>query len=429
MNDIGTIEYLATRTRAAGDCVLRFITAGSVDDGKSTLIGRLLHDSRALAEDQLGAVTRASSRRGGGELDLSLLTDGLEAEREQGITIDVAYRHFATARRRFIIADTPGHEQYTRNMVTGASTADAAVILIDARKGVLSQTRRHATIAHLLGVRHLIVAVNKMDLVDYRKAVFDRIGDEFNGFAGELGVTSARLIPVSALCADMIVERGERIGWYRGPTVLQALESIESGGHHAHSALRLPVQVLVRPSSNGDFRGYAGRIESGVLMQGAEVIALPSGRSTFVRDIVSLEGSRSVAAAGESVTVLLRDELDISRGDMLADAAFPPRITRNVDATVCWLANEPLQPNARLLLKHTTRSTRAKLRSLNYRVDIHTLERHRAPPTLAMNDIAHLSLTLQQPIFCDPYAVNRATGAFILIDEASNATVAAGLIE
>jgi sulfate adenylyltransferase subunit 1 len=314
-------------------------------------------------------------------------------------------------------------------MVTGASTADAAVILIDARKGVLSQTRRHATIAHLLGVRHLIVAVNKMDLVAYRKDVFDRIGDEFNAFAGELGATGARLIPVSALCADMIVERGERIDWYDGPTVLQALESFESGAHKAHDALRLPVQVLVRPSSNGDFRGYAGRIESGVLMQGAEVIALPSGRSTFVRDIVSLEGSHTVAAAGESVTVLLRDALDISRGDMLVDAAFPPRVTQNIDATVCWLAQEPLQANARLLLKHTTRSTRAKLRSLNYRVDIHTLERHGAPPTLAMNDIAHLSLTLQQPIFCDAYAVNRGTGAFILIDEASNATVAAGLIE
>jgi sulfate adenylyltransferase subunit 1 len=409
--------------------VLRFITAGSVDDGKSTLIGRLLHDTRAVFDDQLSAVARASSKRGTGALDLSLLTDGLEAEREQGITIDVAYRYFATAKRKFIIADTPGHEQYTRNMVTGASTADAAVILIDARKSVLPQTRRHAYIAHLLGVRHLIVAINKMDLVDYDEGVFNVIRESFLEFVtGRLNIPDLRFVPVSAFNGDMVVERGERMPWYDGPTLLEVLESIEVRDETEHTPLRLPVQLVVRPGAGSDFRGYAGRLESGVLVRGAEVLVLPAQRRTVVRDIVTLEGSQAVAVAGDSITLLLADEIDISRGDMIVDAAQPPVPTKTLDALICWLAAEPMQMSGRYLLKYTTRSVRAKLKSIAHRVDIHTLAPQPAPETLAMNDIAKVSLSLQQPIFPDPYALNRATGAFILIDEASNQTVAAGMI-
>jgi sulfate adenylyltransferase subunit 1 len=410
--------------------VLRFITAGSVDDGKSTLIGRLLHDTRAVLEDQLSALARASAKRGHDGLDLSLLTDGLEAEREQGITIDVAYRYFSTARRKFIIADTPGHEQYTRNMVTGASTADAAVILVDARKGVLAQTCRHTYIAHLLGVRHIHVAVNKMDLVDYERTVFEAIRDEFRRFADRLHIPDLQFIPVSALRGDMVVERGEGIGWYHGPTLLEALETIKPCDDDTGRApLRFPVQLVVRPGAGTDFRGYAGRVESGALVQGAEVVVLPSGRRAVVRDIVTLEGSRTAAVAGDSVTLLLRDELDISRGDVLADPAHPPRVAKTVEATICWLAAEPLQSAGRYLLKHTTRLVRVKLLSLNHRVDIHTLGEQPAPSALQMNDIAHVAFALQQPIFVDRYSANRVTGAFILIDEASNQTVAAGMIE
>jgi sulfate adenylyltransferase subunit 1 len=409
--------------------VLRFITAGSVDDGKSTLIGRLLHDTRAVFDDQMSAVARASSKRGTGALDLSLLTDGLEAEREQGITIDVAYRYFSTPKRKFIIADTPGHEQYTRNMVTGASTADAAVILIDARKSVLPQTRRHAYIAHLLGVRHLIVAVNKMDLVEYDQSVFDRIREAFLEFvAGRLAIPDLRFVPVSAFNGDMVVERGEGMPWYDGPTLLEVLESIEVRDETEHTPLRFPVQLVVRPGAGTDFRGYAGRLESGVLVRGAEVLVLPAERRTVVRDIVTLEGSQAVAVAGDSVTLLLADEIDISRGDMIVDAAQPPQTMKTIDALICWLATEPMQMSGRYLLKQTTRSVRAKLQSITHRVDIHTLTPQLAVSALAMNDIARVTLTLQQPIFADSYVVSRATGAFILIDEATNQTVAAGMI-
>jgi sulfate adenylyltransferase subunit 1 len=423
------VERSAPDAAANNDGVLRFITAGSVDDGKSTLIGRLLHDTRAVLEDQLSALARASAKRGHDGLDLSLLTDGLEAEREQGITIDVAYRYFSTARRKFIIADTPGHEQYTRNMVTGASTADAAVILIDARKGVLAQTRRHTYLAHLLGVRHILVAVNKMDLVGYEQTVFEAIRDEFRRFADRLHIPDLHLIPVSALRGDMVVERGEGIGWYHGPTLLEALETITPHDDTARAPLRFPVQLVVRPGAGTDFRGYAGRVESGALVQGAEVVVLPSGRRTVVRDIVAFEGSRTAAIAGDSVTLLLRDELDISRGDVLADPAHPPRVAKTVEAIVCWLAAEPLQPAGRYLLKHTTRLVRVKLLSLNHRVDIHTLGEQPAPSALQMNDIARVAFALQQPIFVDRYSANRVTGAFVLIDEASNQTVAAGMIE
>ncbi len=426
--------------------VLRFITAGSVDDGKSTLIGRLLHDARAIFEDQLAAVTRASSRRGQEDVDLSLLTDGLEAEREQGITIDVAYRFFSTDTRKYIVADTPGHEQYTRNMVTGASTADAAVILVDARKGVLPQTRRHTYIAHLLGVRHIIVAVNKMDLVGHAEAFFERIRGEFLAFASALGVADLRFIPISALRGDLVVKRFGNMNWYRGPTLLAALEEIDVANEADVLPLRFPVQYVVRRGeaelgSGGPgrsaftetFRGYAGRLESGALFSGAEVLALPSRRRAMVKDIISLDKSLPVAVAGDSVTLVLADEIDVSRGDLLVDPARAPRAVKTIEARICWLSADLLDaravPAARFTLKHTTRSVKAKLLSLNHRVDINTLEQQPGPAGLAMNDIAHVAITLAQPIFVDPFESNRATGSFILIDEATNQTVAAGMIE
>ena len=431
MTLLGEIERTAPAVEDLG--VLRFITAGSVDDGKSTLIGRLLHDTRAIFEDQLAAVARASSKRGQDELDLSLLTDGLEAEREQGITIDVAYRYFTTPRRKFIIADTPGHEQYTRNMVTGASTADAAVILVDARKGVLPQTRRHAYIAHLLGVRHIVVAVNKMDLIGFDETVFESIRKDFLSFGSSLDIADLRFIPISALRGDLVVERGESMGWYRGPTLLAALEEIDVADEADALPFRFPVQLVVRPGAGKDFRGYAGRVESGTLLPGTEVVALPSGQRTVVRDIVSLDKSLPIAVAGDSVTVVLADDIDVSRGDMLADPAHRPHALKSVRARICWLSSDLLDARtasaARLLLKQTTRSVKAKLLSLNYRVDINTLERQAAPAGLAMNDIAHVSLSLAQPLFVDSYELNRATGSFILIDEATNQTVAAGMID
>jgi sulfate adenylyltransferase subunit 1 len=416
-------------THGADTGVLRFITAGSVDDGKSTLIGRLLHDTRAIFEDQLAAVSRASGKRGSEELDLSLLTDGLEAEREQGITIDVAYRYFTTGRRKFIIADTPGHEQYTRNMVTGASTADAAVILIDARKGVLTQTRRHTYIAHLLGVHHVIVAVNKMDLVEYSREVFERIREEFLAFARPLAIPDLSFIPLSALRGDQVVDRGEGLPWYEGPTLLEALETIDVAREADTLPLRFPVQLVVRPGAGTDFRGYAGRVESGVIAAGDEVEVLSSGRRTRVKEIVSLDRVLPMAVAGDSVTVVLADEIDISRGDMLATPEAAPMATKALEARICWLASEPSHPNGRYLLKHTSRVVKAKIAAVADRVDINTLERGAAPAQLAMNDIAHVSLKLAQAVYLDPYDANRATGAFILIDEATHQTVAAGMIE
>ena len=408
--------------------VLRFITAGSVDDGKSTLIGRLLHDSRAILEDQLAAVQRASQKRGTEEIDLSLLTDGLEAEREQGITIDVAYRYFATPRRKFIIADTPGHEQYTRNMVTAASTADAAVILVDARKGILPQTKRHLYIANLLGIRHLVVAVNKMDLVGYERAVFDAVRRDLTAFAAPLSAANLRFVPISALRGDLVVERGSAMPWYDGATLLEILEGIHEEDAAATQPLRFPVQLVSRPGAAGGVRGYMGRIDSGSLRPGAGVTVLPAGRGNAVTGIATLDGGQSIAVAGDAVTLTLRDELDISRGDMLVDPAHPPRVAKYVEALVCWLSDEPFSPGGRYLLKHTTRTVKARISAFNYRVDIHALQRDPAPGAIAMNDIAHLSLSLNQPIFCDAYRENRATGSFILIDEASNHTVAAGLV-
>jgi sulfate adenylyltransferase subunit 1 len=427
MSLLGEIERGAARAQPADEGVLRFITAGSVDDGKSTLIGRLLHDSRAIFDDQLAAVERASHKRGGPVLDLSLLTDGLEAEREQGITIDVAYRYFSTPRRKFIIADTPGHEQYTRNMVTAASTADAAVILIDARKGVLPQTKRHLTLASLLGVRHFLVAINKMDLVGWDRGIFERLSEELRRFAAPLHLADVRFFPVSALCGDFVAARGENAGWYAGPALLEALEALHVEDDTTGRPLRFPVQLVSRPGA-GDARRYAGTLASGVLLPGTEVQVLPSGQRTTVSEIATFERARSAAQAGDAVTLRLRDELDVSRGDMLVDARRPPTAAKTLRAQLCWLMPAPLDLAGRYLLKHTTRTVRARVVAVNHRLDIHTLERA-ASGEVGMNDIAQVSLSLNQPVFCDPYRENRATGSFILIDELTNQTVAAGLVE
>ena len=423
MSLLGEIERNAVEDLG----VLRFITAGSVDDGKSTLIGRLLHDSRAILADQLAAVTRASAKRGQDAPDLSLLTDGLEAEREQGITIDVAYRYFATPRRKFIIADTPGHEQYTRNMVTGASTADVAIILIDARKGVLTQTRRHTYIAHLLGIRHMFVAVNKMDLAGFEKQRFEAIRADFLAFSSDLGIPDLRFFPLSALAGDMVVDRGQSLAWYEGPTLLDALEAVEVQDA-PDFPLRFPVQLVVRPGVGTDFRGYAGRLESGTLVPGATVSVLPSGRTSTIKRISVLGEARATARAGDAVTIELADDIDISRGDMIADAVNPPHAAKSLDADLCWLASEPLSASGRYLLKHGTRIVTAKIASLTHKVDINTLERQPSPQGLAMNDIARVVISLAQPVFADAYLANRSTGAFILIDAATNHTVAAGMI-
>ncbi len=427
MSMLGEIERTQA-IAAADDGVLRLITAGSVDDGKSTLIGRLLHDCRAILEDQLAAVARASSRRGQGGLDLSLLTDGLEAEREQGITIDVAYRYFATPRRKFILADAPGHEQYTRNMVTGASTADVAVILIDARKGVLTQTRRHAYVAHLLGLRHVFVAVNKMDLVGYARAPFAAIGDDFRRFAAPMAIPDLRFFPISALAGDAVVERGPAMPWYDGPTLLEALENLPVQDEADAAPLRFPVQLVIR-ADRGDFRGYGGRVAAGVLRTGDEVLVLPAGRRTKVREIVTFDGRREVAVAAESVTVRLADEIDVARGDLLADPARPPRVASAVEATLCWLDDQPLRPEARYLLKHGARTVPARLTELRHKVDIQTLAPASADRPLAMNEIGRARFALQQATALDPYRTHRATGSFILIDPATNRTVAAAMVD
>ena len=408
--------------------VVRFITAGSVDDGKSTLIGRLLHDTRAILEDQLAAMTQASRKRGFAEPDLSLLTDGLEAEREQGITIDVAYRYFATPRRKFIIADTPGHEQYTRNMATGASTADAAVILADATQGLLAQSKRHLLIAHLLGIRSVVIAVNKMDLAGFDGAAFQRVRAAFEAFAAPLAIPDLAFIPVSALRGDMVVERGARMPWYTGPTLLDFLESIEPARTAASLPLRFPVQLVARPGAGHGARGYLGRVASGIVLAGQPLVALPSGRHTIIKEIRVEGGARDIACAGDSVTLLLSDELDISRGDMLADAHHAPRVVHEVEATLIWLATEPLAADGRYLLRHTTRTVKARVSRVNSMVDIHTLKRTAFSGTVAMNDIVNATLRLAQPIFADAYTDNRATGAFILIDESTNQTVAGGMV-
>jgi sulfate adenylyltransferase large subunit len=419
------------RTRTSE--LLRFATAGSVDDGKSTLIGRLLHDSRSILEDQLEHVARTSELRGDGYLNLALLTDGLRAEREQGITIDVAYRYFQTPRRKFVIADTPGHEQYTRNMVTGASTADLSIVLVDARKGVSEQTRRHAYIASLLRIPHLVVCVNKMDLVDYDEVVFDQIVEELTDWTARLDIGDVTFIPISALHGDNVVERSLQMPWYDGPPLLYHLEHVVIASDRNLTDLRFPVQWVIRvggPRSTADdpdYRGYAGTLAGGLLRPGDEVLALPSGQRTRIAAVETFEGPIDTAFPAMSVTVRVTDELDISRGDMLVEADDPPAAARELDAMVCWMGSGVLRPGARLVIKHTTRVTRARLEELEYRVDVNTLD-HVAAEELTLNEIGRVRLRTGSPLIVDPYARNRTTGSFILIDEASNDTVAAGMV-
>ncbi len=406
--------------------VLRFLTAGSVDDGKSTLIGRLLYDTKAILADQLAAIERSSQRRGA-TLDLSLLTDGLVAEREQGITIDVAYRYFATALRKFIIADAPGHEQYTRNMVTAASTAHLAVLLVDARNGILTQTRRHATLAHLVGIPHLIVAINKMDLVGWRQDVFDAIATEFRTFAQRTGIADVRFVPMSAAQGDMVVDRGGHLDWYDGPTLLQILETAEVEETLAAAPFRFPVQLVGRPAP-GVLRRYLGRIEAGTIAEGDEVTVLPSGRTTRIREIRTHERRLPRAGVHAAVQLVLDDEIDVSRGDLIAKAGEAPRVTQRLDARLCWLGDAPLDLRRPYALRHTTREVRARVERIDSLWNVSTQEHDSAPATLATNDIAQVTLLLAKPVFVDPYAEQRATGSFVLVDETTNNTVAAGMV-
>jgi len=410
--------------------LLRFITCGSVDDGKSTLIGRLLHDSKSIFEDQLAAVERSTRRRGAAGVDLSLLTDGLQAEREQGITIDVAYRYFATPKRKFIIADTPGHEQYTRNMVTGASTANLAIILIDARKGVLTQSRRHAYIASLLRIPHLVVAVNKMDLMDYRHEVFDNIRAAFGEFAADLNFRDVIYIPISALNGDTIVERGDHMRWYDGPTLMETLDNIEIDHDINLTDFRFPVQWVCRPGSADyhDFRGYMGRIESGTIKVADGVTVLPSGRSSKVKQILTFDGPLSQAFAPQSVTLLLEDDVDVSRGDLIVTDLAAVHVASEFSADICWLSEQPLDTRRKYLIKHATKSAKVWLTRIEHRIDINTSQLIGGLRTLQMNDLGRVSLKAPQPLVVDSYACNRATGSFILIDEATHNTVAAGMI-
>jgi bifunctional enzyme CysN/CysC len=401
---------------------MRLATAGSVDDGKSTLIGRLLHDAKAILADQLDDLHGRD-----GALDLSRLTDGLRAEREQGITIDVAYRYFATAKRSFILADTPGHLQYTRNMVTGASTADLAIVLVDARNGVVEQTKRHAFIAALLGIPHVVLAVNKMDLVDYDEQVFDRIVTDFSAFARRLDVRDVAFIPMSALEGDNVVDRSEAMGWYAGLPLLEHLETVQIAADRNLDELRFPVQYVIRDHAT-DYRGYAGRIASGVVRPGDEVLVLPGGQSTTVEAIDTLDGPLDEAVPPLSVTLRLADDLDISRGDLICGPDDRPSLERELTADVCWMADAPLRPRGRYLIKHAAHTVAVMVDELVDRVDVHTLDREGAPPELALNDIGRVRLRTARPVAFDPYARNRATGSFIVIDEATNETVGAGMI-
>jgi bifunctional enzyme CysN/CysC len=410
--------------------MLRFATAGSVDDGKSTLIGRLLYDSKAIFEDQLDAVEQASRDKGDDYTNLALLTDGLRAEREQGITIDVAYRYFTTPKRKFVIADTPGHIQYTRNMVTGASTANLAIVLVDARKGLVEQSRRHAFLTTLLQVPHLVLAVNKMDLVDYDQQVYDGIRDEFTGFAAKLDIGDLAVIPVSALHGDNIVARSPRMPWYEGPSLLHHLENVHVASDRNLIDARFPVQYVVRPQSNTyrDYRGYAGKIAGGIFKPGDEIVVLPSGFTSRIAAIDTADGPVVEAFAPMSVTIRLEDEIDVSRGDMICRPNNMPTVTQDIDALVSWMSESPLRPGQKLALKHTTRPARAMVRELQYALDVNTLHRREDVTSLRLNEIGRVRLRTTQPLFCDPYQRNRNTGGFILIDESTNRTVGAGMI-
>ncbi|MCF6526249.1 sulfate adenylyltransferase subunit 1 [Streptomyces sp. JJ36] len=413
----------------AATALLRFATAGSVDDGKSTLVGRLLHDSKSVLSDQLEAVESASRNRGQEAPDLALLTDGLRAEREQGITIDVAYRYFATPRRRFILADTPGHVQYTRNMVTGASTAELAVVLVDARNGVVEQTRRHAAVAALLRVPHVVLAVNKMDLVDYDEQVFARIAEEFTAYAASLGVPEITAIPISALVGDNVVSASANMDWYGGPTVLEHLETVPVTHNPSGDPARFPVQYVVRPQTaeHPDYRGYAGQIASGVFRVGDRVAVLPSGRTSTVEGIDALGRPVDVAWAPQSVTLLLSDDLDISRGDLIAPADAGVEASQDLTATVCHLHDRPLKPGDRVLLKHTTRTVKAIVKEIPSRLTLADLSQHPSPGELVANDIGRVVLRTAQALPVDPYAASRRTGSFLLIDPADGTTLTAGM--
>ena len=410
--------------------LLRFATAGSVDDGKSTLIGRLLYDTKTIFEDQLAAIEETSRRRGDDYTNLALLTDGLRAEREQGITIDVAYRYFATPKRRFIIADTPGHIQYTRNMVTGASTANLALLLVDARKGISEQTRRHAFISSLLRVPHMVLCVNKMDLVDFSQDRFEEIKAEFRSFAAKLEIPDLQFIPVSALSGDNVVTRSPNMPWYEGSSLLHHLEDLHIASDRNLIDVRFPVQYVVRPQSSAyhDYRGYAGQVAGGVLKVGDEVVVLPSGFSTRIEAIETIDGPVGEAFSPMSVTVRLADNIDVSRGDLICRPHNQPRVTQDIEAMICWMADGELRQGQKLAIKHTSRWARALVKDLQYRVDVNSLHRDDKPQSLTLNEIGRVTLRTTQPLLVDEYRRNRTTGSFILVDEATNSTVAAGMI-
>ena len=410
--------------------LLRFTTAGSVDDGKSTLIGRLLYDSKSIFEDQMEAIEASSKRRGDEKVNLALLTDGLKAEREQGITIDVAYRYFATPKRKFIIADTPGHIQYTRNMVTGASTANLAIILVDARNGIVEQTHRHTFIASLLQIPHIIVCINKMDLVDYSEKAYEDIVDQFTDFSAKLDTKDVRFIPISALNGDNVVDRSDKMKWYDGPTLLYTLEHVHIGSDYTHIDARFPVQTVVRPQSEEfhDFRGYAGRIAGGIWKKGDRIVHLPSGFATKVASIVDMNGEIEEAFAPMSVTITLEDDIDISRGDMIVRENNMPEEGQDIELMVCWMSETPLQLNGKYGMIHTTRETRCVIKDVRYKVDINSLHKLENEKVLGLNDIGRITVRTTNRLFYDNYRRNRTTGSVIIIDEATNSTVGAGMI-
>lgn len=410
--------------------LLRFTTAGSVDDGKSTLIGRLLYDSKSIFEDQYEAISKTSEKRGEEGVNLALLTDGLRAEREQGITIDVAYRYFSTPKRKFIIADTPGHVQYTRNMVTGASTANVALILVDARNGIVEQTRRHAFISSLLQIPHLVVCVNKMDLVDWDYDTYERIKDEFSQFSNKLDVKDVYFIPISALTGDNVVDRSENMPWYEGSTLLYYLENVHIGSDHNFIDARFPVQYVIRPytDQHHDYRGYAGRVAGGTFRPGDEVTVLPSGFTSKVASVDTYDGQLEEAFPPMSVTLRLEDDIDISRGDMIVRSANQPDMTQDLELMICWFNERPLQLRGKYVLMHTSREVRCLVKDIRYKLDVNTLHRNEEDKHIGMNDIARILLRTTQPLFIDSYRRNRITGSLILIDEQTNETVASGMI-
>lgn len=410
--------------------LLRFSTAGSVDDGKSTLIGRLLYDSKSIFQDQLDAIEEASRKKGEENVNLALLTDGLRSEREQGITIDVAYRYFATPKRKFIIADTPGHIQYTRNMVTGASTANLAIILVDARNGVVEQTKRHSFIASLLQIPHIVYCINKMDLVDYEEGRYEEVKSQLEAFSSKLNVKDVRFIPLSALKGDNVVERSTNMNWYDGPTLMYLLESIHIGSDHNHVDRRFPIQCVIRPQTDEyhDYRGYAGRIAGGVFKPGDDVMVLPSGFTSKIKSIDTLDGPVMEAYAPMSVTMTLEDDIDISRGNMLVRETNAPEVTQDIDLMVCWLNQKQLIPNGKYAIKHTSNDVRCVVKEIIYKVDINTLHRIEDDRTIQMNDVARIKIRTTAPLFIDKYHRNRSTGSLIMIDEASNETVGAAMV-